>query len=267
MNGMSCDVLERQDTAERYLLDQLTGVERDEFERHFLECDSCAALLETNLALQTELQLHPPPLPSVAAVRHRAWIWAPALASVLVVSGLGIWWSLAHQQRPSTVAAPSASGVHSGPAPSTAPSRPAAVIEQLARVAPPPYVAATLRGPEDRAQEGFRKAMQYYVKGDYGAAIGGLRSAAIASPRTPAFSFYLGACYLLTNQVEDGVDALRRTVSLGDSAYFESAHFLLGKAYLAEGKVPAAKAELQTTVRLRGSKETEARDILDQLSR
>jgi tetratricopeptide (TPR) repeat protein len=107
--------------------------------------------------------------------------------------------------------------------------------------------------------------MEYYADGDYAKAIGGLRNAASASPSTPAYSFYLGACYLLTRQVDHAVDALRNTVALGDSPYLESAHFLLGKAHLVEGRMLAAKEELQTTIRLRGSNEAEARDILGQL--
>jgi len=130
---------------------------------------------------------------------------------------------------------------------------------------PPPYVAVTLRGPEDYAREEFRRAMRYYEIGDYENAVVGLRAAATESPRTPAFAFYLGASYLLTHRVDEAVDALSKTVALGDTPYLESAHFLLGKAYLADGRVPAAKDEFQATIRLRGRNEAEARAILGQL--
>jgi Tfp pilus assembly protein PilF len=122
-----------------------------------------------------------------------------------------------------------------------------------------------LRGAEDEGQETFRKAMQYYVKRDYAQAIPGVRTAVKASPRTPSFNFYLGACYLLTGQTDSAIVSFRKTVSLGDPAYSESAHFYLAKAYLRKNEVSAAEDELQTTIRLHGDQEAEARDILRQL--
>jgi hypothetical protein len=268
MNGgaLSCDVSERSDTAERYLLDQLTEGEREDFERHYFACESCLARVQTSLALQAGLQLQPPSLPTVAPAAGSFWKWVPAFAVVLMVVGLGIWWSRAPQRRSSSVAS-SPSGSRSGPASPALPSAPVSSIEQLARFEPPPYVAVTLRGPDDEAREEFRRAMQRYAERDYGGAIPGLRAATLASPGTPAYGFYLGACYLLTHQVDSAVDALGKTVSLGDSPYLESAHFLLAKAHLAERRVPAAKEELQSTIRLRGSKESDAREILGQLQR
>jgi tetratricopeptide (TPR) repeat protein len=122
-----------------------------------------------------------------------------------------------------------------------------------------------LRGAEDRAHEVFRLAMQDYMKGDYSAAIPGLRNAVNASPRTAGYQFYLGASYLLTSQFEPAVDALGKAATLDDTAYTEPAHFYLAKAYLNVGNVSAAEAELQTTVRLGGGYEAQARAILHQL--
>jgi tetratricopeptide (TPR) repeat protein len=129
----------------------------------------------------------------------------------------------------------------------------------------PPYSAVVLRGADDGAQESFRKAMQYYLGNDYAKAIPGLRAAVNASPQTARFRFYLGACYLLTDQPDSAVESFRKTVALGDPAYSEPAHFYLAKAYLQENDVPAAEDELQATVRLGSSSAAEAAEILRQL--
>jgi len=109
--------------------------------------------------------------------------------------------------------------------------------------------------------------MQYYLKGDYAKAIPGLRAAVKARPQSARYRFYMGACYLLTEQVDSAIEALSKTVSLGDPAYSEPAHFYLAKAYLRENDVPTAKQELQTTVRLGGSRAEEAQEILRQLGK
>jgi hypothetical protein len=263
---MRCDDFERQDTTERYLLEQLTDVERDEFEQHYLECESCFARLQTNLALQTELRLRPAPATETSPAWFRLPIWAPAFAVLLLLVGLGIWWR-ARTATEQTLMSSSQSPTPPAAVPLPTSSSAAPQLEQLAQIAPPPYVAVALRGPEDQGGEVFREAMQHYSKGEYEEAIAGLRAAALASPKTPAISFYLGASYLLTHQVESGIDALGKTISLGDTAFSESAHFLLAKGYLAEGKVPAATDELRATIRLRGAKEEEARDILGELQK
>jgi tetratricopeptide (TPR) repeat protein len=86
-----------------------------------------------------------------------------------------------------------------------------------------------------------------------------------ANPQNASFIFYLGACYLLAGQTDPAIVSFRQTVSLGDPAYSESAHFYLAKAYLRKKEVPRAKNELQKTVQLHGSLESDAGEILRQL--
>lgn len=264
---MNCREVEEQDIPERYLLDRLTEPEREEFEKHYFECGSCFSQLQTGLAVQAELR-HQPLMPNRVrgASFRRTWVWAPAFATIVVLLSAGIWWSLAQKGRPSQQA--STSPPKASPEVSVQPQTPsmaAPSIQELARVEPPHYSAMVLRGAEDEGQETFRKAMQYYAKKDYAQAIPGVRTAVKTSPRTPSFNFYLGACYLLTGQTDSAIVSFRKTVSLGDPAYSESAHFYLAKAYLRKNEVSAAEDELQTTIRFHGDQEAEARDILRQL--
>ena len=108
-------------------------------------------------------------------------------------------------------------------------------------------------------------AMQNYATKDYPKAIPGLRAALKANPQAPSFNFYLGAGYLLTDRTDPAIVYLRKTISLGNPAYSESAHFYLAKAYLKKKDVSAAEEELQKTVQFHGSRETEAEEILREL--
>jgi TolA-binding protein len=263
---MNCNEIEELEILEAYLLDRLTEPEREEFEKHYFECGSCFSRLQTALAVQAELRHQPLRTQVRGASLRRMWAWTPAFATAALVLTVGIWWYSTQKHPPSqqvasspTKASPEVSAQPQTPSPA-APS-----LDELARIEPPPYTAMVLRGAEDEGQETFHKAMQYYVKGDYVDAIPGVRAAVKANPRTASFNFYLGACYLLTGQTDAAIASFRKTVSLGDPAYSESAHFYLAKAYLQKKEVTGAEDELQKTVRLHGSLETEAQEMLRQL--
>jgi tetratricopeptide (TPR) repeat protein len=261
---MNCKEVEEREILESYLLNRLTEPEREEFEKHYFECGSCFAQLQTGLAVQAELR-HQPPLPDHArgASWLRTWVWSPAFATILILLSAGIWWYSARNRQPSQRVASSQPKM--SPEVPVQPHSAPPSLEELARVEPPPYSGVVLRGAEDEAHETFHQAMQFYVQGDYAHAIPGVRAAAKASPQTASFSFYLGACYLLVGQIDPAVVSFRQTVSLDDPAYSESAHFYLAKAYLRKKQVARAEEELQKTVRIHGSLEAEAREILHQL--
>jgi TolA-binding protein len=262
---MNCKEVEERDILEGYLLDRLSDPEREEFEKHYFECCSCFAQLQTGLAVQAQLR-HQPLVPARArgASWRRTWVWAPAFASIVILLSAGIWWYSARNRQPSQqVASPPpkvSPGVEVKAQPPAAPS-----LEELARAEPPPYSGVVLRGAEDEAHQAFHTAMQYYVTGDYTHAIPGVRAAAKASPQTASFNFYLGACYLLVGQTDAAIVSFRQTVSLSDPAYSESAHFYLAKAYLRKKEVAGAEDELRKTVQFHGSLEAEAAEILRQL--
>jgi TolA-binding protein len=266
---MNCKEVEEREILEEYLLDRLTEPDREEFEKHYFECASCFSQLRTRLAVQAELQRHPAiPARARGAGFRLAWAWTPAFVMVALLLAVGVWWYSAQKHKPSRQASsspPTASPELSVPSPQPSPTAPP--LEELARVEPPPYSEMVLRGAEDEGQEAFRTAMQNYSKEDYAKAIPGLRAAVKASPQNPSFNFYLGACYLLTGQTDPAIVSFRKTISLGNPAYSESAHFYLAKAYLKKKDVSAAEEELHKTVQLHGSRETEAEEILRELSK
>jgi TolA-binding protein len=266
--AMNCKEVEELEILEGYLLDRLTEPERDEFERHYFECASCFSQLQNRRMLQVELRL----LPFVharagGARRRRMWAWVPAFATLPLLLVVGIWWYSVRKPQYSQKVSSSSNQVRPEVLAQSQPPPPAPSLEELARVEPPPYTAVVLRGAQDEAQEAFRETMKYYSRGDYAQAIPGLRTAVKASPRTARFNFYLGACYLLTDQTDLAIESFRRTISLGEPIYSEPAHFYLAKAYLRKKNVSGAADELQTTIQIHGGKEAEAEGILRRLRR
>jgi TolA-binding protein len=263
---MNCKEVEERDIPELYLLDRLTESERDEFEKHYFECEPCFAQLQTGLMLQSELRREPFARSRAGgALQRRMWVWSPAFVAVVLLLAVGIWWYSARREPSQRVSAPPIKANPEATAQSLPSSRAAPSLEELARVEAPPYTGIVLRGAEDEAQQTFRKAMLDYSKGDYAHAIPGLRAAVKSSPRTAKSHFYLGVCYLLTDQTDSAIEVFRRTISLGDSSYSEPAHFYLAKAYLRKKDVSAAEEELHATIRLNGSKSVEASEILRRL--
>lgn len=129
----------------------------------------------------------------------------------------------------------------------------------------PPYTPAVLRGALDEAARRFQEAMRLYVRKDYEGAKAGLREAAGLDRERPDIAFFLGICALLTDEPVAAIAELRRTVALGESPYLEEAHFYLAKAHVRRGELAAAASQLEATVRLRGEREQEAREMLQEL--
>jgi TolA-binding protein len=262
---MNCKEAEERDVRERYLLDQLDESEREEFEKHFFECDSCFSQLQISLAIQERLRSQPRLAAQArGAFLRRTWAWTPAVAALVLLLAVGLWWrSTRTQPQP-----PLAAQFQTHPEPSPVSKPPIAApspLDELAKVEPPPYKPVVLRGAEDESDQVFRKAMEHYSKGDYTSAIPGLRAAVRSSPQNPRGNFYLGACYLLTGQTDSAIESLLETISRGDSVYSEEAHFYLAKAYLKNGRIPEAQTELHETVQLGGSRKAEAEEILRRL--
>src|SRR5215467_3585771 len=106
---MNCREVEEQDILERYVLDRLTDSERDAFEQHYFECDSCFSQLQTGLALQEELRQSPPLRGQASGVSFRRWwTWTPAFAALALALAAGVWWYAARREHSVQQAAPSA---------------------------------------------------------------------------------------------------------------------------------------------------------------
>lgn len=259
---MDCKQVTKQDVLERYLLDQLTEPERDQFEQHYFECESCFSQLQTALTVQSQLHRYPSTQANMRGTfAWRMWSWTPALVTAVALLVIATWWYSVRRHAVQQVVVPS-----QGSQPQSANPR-ASTLEELALVDPPPYSAISFRGVEDQAHHQFDLAMQNYSKAEYARAIPGLRTAVRADPQVLSFNFYLAASYLLTGQTDSAIEFFRKTISLGDPSYSEQSHFYLAKAYLKKQDVSRAQEELRSAMGFHGSKEAEATQILLQLRR
>jgi tetratricopeptide (TPR) repeat protein len=140
-------------------------------------------------------------------------------------------------------------------------------LAELGRFQPPAFAPTSVRGVQDASTARFREGMKHYADGDYRGAIPGLRAAAQLDPGAAHAMFFLGVCYVVTGQLDEGIRALRQTIGVGDSPYLEEAHFHLAKAFLQKSDPARARQEAERTIRLRGALETEARQLLAALDR
>jgi len=133
-------------------------------------------------------------------------------------------------------------------------SRPAVIpterYELLARFEPPP----------PSATKDLSLAMDRYRQGDYRGAIRLLKTV-----DSPEAHYYLGICYLLSNDSAGGIRELRRVAAGTDPPLAESARFYLAKALLGSGDVEAARRELEAIVAAHGNLEKQAQSLLAQI--
>jgi tetratricopeptide (TPR) repeat protein len=259
---MTCEEITQRELMERYLLGRLEQPDRDAFDEHLFECEACFERLQTLRAVRHELAATADALrtePVRAERGSRIWKWAfvPTFATLVIIGiVVGPRMFRSPAQAPETPTTPTTPGQVS----------PAGVeVAELGRFEPPSYPSSALRGSQDAAAARFRDGMTQYTRGDYLAAIPGLRAASRLDPEAAHALFFLGISYVLSGQHDEGVRALRQTIQLGDSPFLEEAHFYLAKAALQQNDATSARDELLRTLALKGPLEQQARQLLGEL--
>jgi TolA-binding protein len=304
MSRSVCTWTEREEVFEAYVRDTLSSEDRDAFEAHYFECEICSKKVQTYQAMRDELAALPAEAHAAQPAAGWPWRWVlvPLAGSLVLAAAAALWFGAPSPAPPeSTVAtapatqqtvveppagptsprvpsslspwSPGSSDPGKSPASTKEePARPALLapppvvaLSVLARVEPPVYIPAALRGLRDEAAERFDAAMRRYVDGDYAGAIPGLQGAAELRPGAPQTAFFLAVCHLLTAQVDAAAAGFERVIALGESPYLEEAHFYLAKARIRQGRVPDARDELRQTIALRGRLAQDARRLLTQL--
>ena len=244
---MNCERVARENLVERYLTGKLVPELQANFEQHYFECEACAKEVTTSLAIVDSLRELAPEIReemAPAPAPRNWWAGAAAIAAgILVVLGVSLL--------PHTVAEPVL----------VAQGGQAVELAELGRIDAPAYPPPAFRGIDSAPEQLFRKAMESYLQRDYAHAIPGLRAALNLDPRLEAPRFFLGACYLLTGEVAQGVAELERAASQ-DSPFAEEARFDLAKAYLLEGRRDDAIHVLGEVTAMGGEYAARARELM-----
>jgi len=90
--------IEKAETVERYIRNQLTPAQRQEFEEHFLACDECFEKLQTTERFAAGMRdaaerglLEAPPQPQGVNPGWFAWAFAATACLALILAGLVGW--------------------------------------------------------------------------------------------------------------------------------------------------------------------------------
>jgi len=267
---MTCDEIERDEIAERYLLGRLGDEEQERFEAHYFDCRRCLERLQVMEAAQTELARPTASTKDVPAASRRWWRTAAALAAAaVIVLAVRVVQQTPPGDRPiePTGQATRPPDIPVAPPPSQGAAQAELLWAQLGAIDPPAYSPLRLRSNATDAQREFRSAMVLYAAKNYADAASGLRRA-VALPGAPVDArFYLAVCELQTGRVQDAAAAFERVIAFGESPYLEDAHFLLAKARIRQRDAAGARTELLRVIALDGDRREEARQLMSQLPR
>ena len=255
--ALNCEVIEEQQVIQRYLAEDLSPEKVEAFERHYFECDRCFAELQLQHALGLELggsetsiaKVVPSPDSQRRPWLENPWVWGLAAAAVLVMLILPQLWTELGTELPS------------GEEARTEALQQLAKLEQV-----PPYLRSAVRGGNvGRVSERFQEGMRLYVEQDYASAAGALEEVTkLDSDHVPA-AFYVGICYLLTDEPDRAAEQLERVVASTAEGYQDEADWYLAKAYFRQGDIESARRQLNKIVGRGGMYVEDARRDLEVL--
>jgi TolA-binding protein len=119
--------------------------------------------------------------------------------------------------------------------------------------------------PSSQGRTYFQNAMDAYVEKRYADAIELLEADLELEPNAPDTNFFLGICRLMQAKPADAIAALKMVAGSNKSAFAQSAHFYLAKAYIQTGELAKAETELRATAAIPGRLGAEARSLLTKL--
>jgi hypothetical protein len=244
---MTCQQVDSEEIAERYLRGELSPAGQDAYERHFFACPHCLEKLEI-------LQALPAAFAGANVTGSQPYkTWALA-ACLLVAAGAGLVWTI-------TSASPSPQST-TATEPTAKPPDP---LAELARFEPPSYEQPVTRGTRSEAARAFQAGMALYRTGAFAEAIPKLDAAAKLNRQDPGPRFFAGICRLVAGDAVAGIADLRSVDAMGLTPYQEEARYYLAKGLLRQRDVAGARAALLGVVGMNGDLAQQARAMLDRL--
>jgi hypothetical protein len=171
-------------------------------------------------------------------MNSRIFAWIPGVLAAVLGGGILIWLFI-----------DSPSGdPHSRSASSYTAASNSRSPGEFAKIEAPAYSAADPEEIHGDALVLFHDAMHHYQNRDYLHASISLRQATAIDTGNPEIRFFLGICYLMTNDTRAGIGELRVAEQLGPSPYLERVRYYLAKAFLKRQDNVNARRELDAII-------------------
>jgi tetratricopeptide (TPR) repeat protein len=188
---------------------------------------------------RARLQRPAPPVRDLPPPLERPWFLAAA-AAALVLLALGAWLAGRDDRRDSRRA--------------------------LASNGPPPYLTAELRAP-DAPDDGFARAMEPYVRGDWSAAAGALGAWVRTRPEHGPGWFYLAAVEEALGTLDTAAEHYRAATRAPDALLADHARWRLALLLVRRDRWEDARAELEVLRAGGGELASNARALMAELER
>jgi tetratricopeptide (TPR) repeat protein len=212
VNPAGCQDLADRAVVERYLAGQLSDLDAQAFEEHYLTCATCQDALRLGAALRRAM---PEAVPGTSPRRR-----------VLLLAPLGLAASIAAVLLLRTDTGDDLAGL-------------GAVTQ------PPIYLGVPVRSALPSEPDSlYAHAMTAYLAQRYPESAAGLRAALAAGVAAAPAEFFLGASLLMTDAPDSAQAAFARVIALGDTPYRAEAHYYRAKALLRIGRGAEALALL-----------------------
>lgn len=253
---MNCNEVVSENIIERYLDGSLDEHTLDAFEEHYFRCESCLSMVQT---VQNIRPLLTRPAVSLSipqqTPRSKPWIWLAIAAALALVAVLLRPWE---QATTASISSPIARQL---PVPTPTPPDANPPI-QLAEIQPAPYTAKLFRDASSQPSPELEKAMLLYQNRQWSAAAVALAPLAAPPLRLPSALHFAAISLLLSGQTELAIASFDSVIALGDQSPFEEeARFYRAQALLLANRLPQARLELDSVIRLEGDYEEQARRL------
>jgi hypothetical protein len=233
---MKC--LECRRLMERYLQGGLMDPQQEEFERHYVGCDSCFSELHIREKLfGKEIRIS-------ARERSKFFFLKPLIvfSSLFMIIGAVLFTVLQQRIR---------------------------FYDRLSRFEPPIFISSQTRNIQPTGpgiEEKFTRAMSFYNQKKFRAALAILQPMQTDGIAHPKLAFFTGICYLLEEAPVDSIVMFDSIIGTMDPAYFDEAIYYKGIALLRMRKKAEALDQFRNLAGMVSPVSLRAREMIRKIS-
>jgi tetratricopeptide (TPR) repeat protein len=223
------------DLMDDYLQNEITAEQREAFEAHYFECDSCF------LELKTRERLYSKEIPITLKGQKRLFIFKPKLAfifSSLLIIIVFAWVFINHNSHTN-------------------------LLYEISDFDPPHYMQTNTRSLSD--QQTFNQAMLLYIKKDYSSALNILRKIN-KNDTNPQILFFKGICYLITDDLKNAIDSFNIIIKNMNPSYYDEAIYYKGIALLRKNKKDQALKQFNNLASMFSPYSARAKTLIEKIN-